>query len=109
MDGATLSLLFLVASFDCQAEDLKPAKQMVCHNNSLSKMDEQVMGLYDNLARSWKPPSVNFGKEMLQREHKSWLIFRDNCGYDVICLERLYRGRLTTLRYMMKRLDDEPL
>ena len=102
MDGATLSLLFLVASFDCQAEDLKPAQQMVCHNRTLSRMDEQVMGLYDNLVRTWEYPTM-------RAEYESWLIFRDNCGYDMICLERLYRGRITTLHYMIKRLNNKPL
>ncbi len=93
MDGVILSLLVMTASYDCKAEDLNPAEQTVCHVRGLSRLDEQVMDLHDILVKSGKQPT-------LQDELDSWLIFRDGCGLDVTCLERLYRGRLTTLRHM---------
>ena len=95
MDGVILSLLVMTASYDCKAEDLNPSEQTVCHFKMLSRMDEQVLDLHDELVKSGKHPR-------LQAEHDSWVIFRDGCGFDVTCLERLYRGRLTTLRHMNK-------
>lgn len=98
MRALIIVLLFFVvvqpvsaASFDCAVEHLKPAEKVVCFNRELSKLDDEMMKIYKKVRQT----------PALRNEQKSWLRFRNNCGFDVLCLKRAYIGRIYTLRIIL--------
>ena len=97
-----LPLLLLIASFPCTERDnLSASEEMVCHNYERSQMDDEMLILTKRLMRSGK------FRQTLVPEFESFVHMRENCGYDVNCIRRAYRGRLATLYKMIDSLDEE--
>jgi len=82
------------ASFNCRSNYLKPVAKLICMNPELSRLDDEMVSVYKKVRARGTYPG-------LRNEQKSWFRYRNNCGYDVVCLKQAYIGRINTLRLML--------
>ncbi|HLI17453.1 MAG TPA: lysozyme inhibitor LprI family protein [Rhodanobacteraceae bacterium] len=77
-------------SFDCSkvtdATDLT-----ICSNAELSELDRQMAALYHVRMQSVDDPTVRDAQ-------RAWLLDRNQCGADVICLQKQYAARIQQLQ-----------
>jgi uncharacterized protein len=81
-------------SFDCKKAS-SPTEKAICANDAISRLDLQ-------LHRTWKMLLDNFSLDAAQTaqvrsDQKAWLVHRNDCGADALCIAKLYRDRITIL------------
>lgn len=69
----------------CGRSDLNGAETAICNTQSLRVLDS-VLGTAYSRARSDSPREAGF----IRNKQKTWLKFRNECGYDVDCLRERY-------------------
>jgi len=82
------------ASFNCRNAKL-PSEVAICQNGELGRLDKIMARKYFRLKRNL--PTRHW-RELLA-EQRRWLVRRNNCGYEVYCLEDSYVYRLRALNY----------
>lgn len=78
------------ASFDCAKADAKVEK-LVCADEKLSKLDEELQSVYQDAYKHTADPAG------LKMEQRQWLKTREACK-DVACVTDAYRTRLAALK-----------
>lgn len=77
-------------SFDC-SKATQPAVLTICSNSELSQLDRQMAALYQ--------AHMQAGLDQAVRDaQRQWLLARDQCGGDVICLRQQYAARIQQLQ-----------
>jgi uncharacterized protein len=83
--------LLLAASFDC-AKAKTPVEKMICADEELSALDDQMDGVYKAAFRRCEDQD----KEQLKIAQRQWLKERNACG-DTPCIRKSYEARLLLL------------
>ena len=81
------------ASFDCE-KSATPVEMMICSNETLSRLDEDLSQIYRNALEKSSDPT-----ELKQQQHK-WLFERNQCS-NMSCVENSYRQRIPDLERMV--------
>jgi len=82
------------ASFDCGKAGTKVEK-LICVDQELSKLDEELAVSYADALKSTDPAS-------LKAEQKAWIKVRNRC-VDVACIQKAYRQRTEAIRQALPR------
>lgn len=77
------------AGFDCGASPLSMTETTICATSDL-------VGLDRALGRTWQALAPHTPEQLDQQ--RDWLVQRDACGSDTLCLRRRYLDRLSALR-----------
>ncbi|MDI7865156.1 lysozyme inhibitor LprI family protein [Rhizobiaceae bacterium n13] len=81
------------ASFDCDAQNLKPDEQAICANRALNDADVKMATTFQLLSGLLAMGA----RGTLHDEQSAWLKTRQACGGDVACLKAAYDARLKQL------------
>lgn len=87
--------------FSC--DDAKSETEVtICRNAGLSDLDSRLSKVY---SRGRQITFNRDGFDVLRQNQRAWLIDRDLCGADVVCLTERYRERLEQLeRYDLEKV-----
>lgn len=101
--GASLALAILTMpplprhaeaqSFNC-ARASTPVENIICDDDYLGDLDEEMASLYFSLRNS----VGSRVRSLLEQDQRNWLRLRNQCGYDYACVERAYLIRINELR-----------
>ena len=80
-------------SISCDKAD-KPAEFAVCNNEELLVLDEELAVLF---RQDYASASTVPQRQSASRDHANWLLKRNACGADFVCLGLRYRERLAAL------------
>ncbi|MBB3608127.1 hypothetical protein [Rhizobium sp. BK602] len=89
------------ASFDCEAQNLKPDEKAICDVRALNDADVKMVTTFDLLAGLLAMGA----RGTMQDEQSAWLKKRQACGADVACLTSSYQERLKELGEMYKQIN----
>ena len=76
-------------SFDC-GRARTPSERAVCSNSGLAALDRAMSTRYVNALATADPVA----DRLLRQSGNAFLGYRDRCGNDAICIDRVYRGRI---------------
>lgn len=91
----------VAASFDCDAQNLKPDEKAICDVRSLNDADVKMVTTFDLLAGLLAMGA----RGTMQDEQSAWLKKRETCGADVACLTSSYQQRMKELEEMYKQIN----
>jgi uncharacterized protein len=89
------------ASFDCDAEELKPDEKVICDNRALNDADVKMATTFDLLSGLLAMGS----RGTLQDEQTVWLKKRQECGADAACIKAAYDERMKQLGETYKNIN----
>ncbi|WP_037152326.1 periplasmic protein [Rhizobium freirei] len=89
------------ASFDCEAQNLKPDEKTICDVRALNDADVKMVTTFDLLSGL-----LAMGARGEMQDHQTeWLKKRQACGADVTCLTSSYQERLKELNEAYKQIN----
>jgi uncharacterized protein len=77
------------ASFDCEAQALKPDEKAICDSRALNDADVKMVTTFDLLSGLLAMGS----RGTMQDEQSEWLKKRQACSADVACIKASYDER----------------
>lgn len=83
--------------YNCSSD--KAAHKAICDYVALQKLDKIVTDDYLTLVRMMPKDK----KSQIQWEQKTWMVYRDKCGYSSGCIEMKYRSRMKRLSYWREK------
>lgn len=89
------------ASFDCEAQNLKPDEKTICDVRALNDADVKMVTTFDLLSGLLAMGS----RGTMQDQQTEWLKKRQACGADVACLTSSYQDRLKELNEAYKQIN----
>jgi uncharacterized protein len=89
------------ASFDCEAQNLKPDEKTICDVRALNDADVKMVTTFDLLGGLLAMGS----RGTMQDQQTEWLKKRQACGADVACLTTSYEERLKVLNDTYKQIN----
>lgn len=89
------------ASFDCEAQNLKPDEKTICDVRALNDADVKMVTTFDLLSGLLAMGS----RGTLQDQQTEWLKKRQSCSADVGCLKSSYEERLKQLNEAYKQIN----
>ena len=101
---STVSLLATLAhaaSFDCDAEELKPDEKAICDNRELNDADVKMVTTFDLLSGLLAMGT----RGTLQDEQTAWLKKRQDCQADAACIKAAYDERMKQLDETYKNIN----
>ena len=81
------------ASFDCEKSAI-PIEMMICSNEALSRLDEDLSQIYGNALENSSDPTE------IKQQQRKWLFERNQCS-NMSCVEKCYRARISDLERMV--------
>lgn len=83
----------LAQSFSCSEANL-PSEMAVCNSEALLVLDEKLSAMASQkLSRTNSKP----GRQALNRDQQNWVLARNKCGADPVCLELRYNERMAQM------------
>ncbi|RAX42544.1 lysozyme inhibitor LprI family protein [Rhizobium tropici] len=89
------------ASFDCEAQNLKPDEKTICDVRALNDADVKMVTTFDLLSGLLAMGA----RGTMQDQQTEWLKKRQACGADVACLTTSYEERLKVLNDTYKQIN----
>lgn len=89
------------ASFDCDANELKPDEKTICDNRALNDADVKMATTFELLSGLLAMGS----RGTLQDEQTAWLKKRQECQADAACIKAVYDERLKQLGETYKNIN----
>lgn len=89
------------ASFDCEAQTLKPDEKTICDVRALNDADVKMVTTFDLLSGLLAMGA----RGTMQDQQTEWLKKRQACGADVACLTSSYEERLKVLNDTYKQIN----
>ena len=89
------------ASFDCNAESLKPDEKAICDNRDLNDADVRMVTTFDLLSGFLAMGS----RSALQDEQVAWLKTRQACEADIDCLKAAYAARMAQFSAVVDKIE----
>ena len=89
------------ASFDCEAQNLKPDEKTICDVRALNDADVKMVTTFDLLSGLLAMGS----RGTMQDQQTEWLKKRQACGADKACLTTSYEERLKVLNDTYKQIN----
>lgn len=89
------------ASFDCNAENLKPDEKVICDNRDLNDADVRMVTTFDLLSGFLAMGS----RGALQDEQVAWLKTRQACEGDIDCLKAAYAARMAQFSALIEKIE----
>lgn len=77
-------------SFDCSKASL-PAEVTICKNAEISGLDEEMVNAYSTAIKKGDD-------QKLKASQRAWLKERNSCGFDSLCLKKIYLARISELK-----------
>lgn len=89
------------ASFDCEAQNLKPDEKTICDVRALNDADVKMVTTFDLLSGLLAMGA----RGTMQDQQTEWLKKRQTCAADVACLTSSYQDRLKELNETYKQIN----
>ncbi|GES51845.1 hypothetical protein Rhsp01_46940 [Rhizobium sp. NBRC 114257] len=89
------------ASFDCEAQNLKPDEKTICDVRALNDADVKMVTTFDLLSGLLAMGA----RGTMQDQQTEWLKKRQACEADVACLKASYEERLKVLNDTYKQIN----
>ena len=89
------------ASFDCEAQNLKPDEKTICDVRALTDADVRMVTTFELLSGLLAMGA----RGTLQDQQTEWLKKRQACEADVACLKTSYEERLKVLNDTYKQIN----
>ncbi len=93
-------------AFNCSAEQLNSAEQMICADKALSQLDRTLNQVY---RQALQTESKQPGTHYLKGEQRGWLKGRNECwksSEPSECVRQLYLSRIATLQASYRLVGD---
>ncbi|MGZ9720681.1 lysozyme inhibitor LprI family protein [Rhizobium miluonense] len=89
------------ASFDCEAQNLKPDEKTICSVRALNDADVRMVTTFDLLSGLLAMSA----RGAMQDQQTEWLKKRQACGAEVACLTSSYQERQKELNEAYKQIN----
>jgi uncharacterized protein len=94
--GMTIAAAPALAAPSWCSGQLSPTEAVICSDQELSALDARLNDVYKAALATVDPSEDVHGAQ------KSWIAFRNDCGYDKNCLREAYRGQIKLLEAKMR-------
>lgn len=88
-------------SFDCTKASVD-SERAICRSIPLAKLDVSIAKSYAATARELQEARLQNPQTVLKAEQRAWLLKRNRCKFDAICLEKAMSSRLEAIDLMSR-------
>ena len=87
--------------FDCRNTEAT-SERMICRNERLGALDEQMSRLYGELMQAYDSQGE---RQALRNYQRHFLAVRDDCGRDTSCIKGAYLDQISVLEARLEKAN----
>lgn len=87
--------------FDCRNAEAT-SERMICRNERLGALDEQMSRLYGELMQAYDSQGE---RQALRNYQRHFLAVRDDCGRDTSCIKGAYLDQISVLEARLEKAN----